>query len=370
MKAADIIKTFDKTSCPVAAINAELEIIAANKSALEIFAPIFTENGFKEALLTEEIIEINAKIRQDKNITIHPQRGIFKGAVLQIVPSNADDEDFTALIFITNTGKNIIENAPQTEMNFMSKYFEPKMREAVTSIFANADLIKNSQATVLTDNAEESLENIIRESYGVLRLADHVRIIASLETEELNVTTCDIVGFIVDLMESVKIMTHGYEFDVEIRKEIERGKTKCSFDKAALTRAILCLVSNACKASGKGSIIKVNITATETDLRFSITNGGAHIPSQVIPYVFEPYFSYQAYEEEQRSTGLGLTIVKAVAERHGGNVLLQSSVQYGTTVMLRIPMRHLKSAPNQVGQTMRDYLTDRFSPVFIELYGI
>lgn len=370
MTAAEMIKSFDFIDCPVAAVDGEMNILAANKTASTKFASIFAENCLKTLLLTEEIIEIKAKTRELKSVTLRPQSGAFVGAVLQIMPADTENADFFALVFMTDTGKNIVKNAPATEKQFMAKFFEPKMREMATSVFANVDLIRNSQATVLTASAEKSLENIVHEGYEVLRLADHMRLITALETEELNLTSCDMISFISDLMECVKIMMSGYEFDIRIKKETGGNKSTCSIDKDVLTRAILCLISNACKASGAGSIIKVVATATETDFRFSITNGGNYIPAQVIPHVFEPYFSYRTYDDQQRSTGLGLAIVKAAAERHGGTVLLQSSVQYGTTVMLRIPMRDGERMPVSLGQTARDYLTDRFSPVFIELYGI
>ncbi len=368
MTAIEIIKNFNNTDCPVAAINDRLELVEVNACATG-YVPIFTENGLKDLLSAEEALEISHYIARGKNIGLRPKNGAFKGSILEFIPADESAEDFAALVFMTDIGYHPIKNSPESEQYFMARFFEPKMREAVVSIFSNIDMIRNSQATVLSDKSEENLESIACEAYRILRWADHVRLISSLEAGEMNITASDIVEFTKSLVDSAKIMLMGYDIFDEYRIDTEATRHTCSFDREIMTRALLCLISNACKAAGRGSIIKICVTLTDSDYRFTITNGGAHIPSHLLPHVAEPYFTYKNSGEDKRGTGLGLTIAKTVAESHGGNLLLQSSQEFGTTVMLRIPVVFNEGSPNFLGQSPKEYLTDRYSAIFVELYG-
>lgn len=367
MTASAFLKYFKALELPVAVVNVNLDLVEVNDAAKELFEPVFINNGLKAALNSEEKIEIEYKLRDGKNVNIRPKNGIFKGGIIELIPI-CDISGGDALLFMTDYGYSPFASSHRQEKQFISRFFEPKMREAVSSIFSNADMIRNNQATVLSDKAEVNLENITCEAYRILRWADHVRLIAQAESGDMNITTSNIIDFTRNLVDSAKIMLRGYEFSEEYRVDTESRRAMCSFDRDALTRSLLCLISNSCKATGKGGMIKICVTLTESDYRFSVTNGGSYIPPQFLSQVTEPYFSYEDGTAFGKGMGLGLTVAKYVAEYHGGGIFIQSSEEYGTTVVLRIPVAINYSTPNFIGQSQREYLMDRYSPVFVELY--
>ena len=76
-------------------------------------------------------------------------------------------------------------------------------------------------------------------------------------------------------------------------------------------------------------------------VRLSIADQGAGIAKDVLPKIFDPYFSTK-HRGDQKGMGLGLTICHAVVQKHGGAIAVKSEVGVGTT------FRHLPSRSPEV----------------------
>lgn len=120
--------------------------------------------------------------------------------------------------------------------------------------------------------------------------------------------------------------------------ECKDEKLNGIFDATALRRALENLITNAVKYgdSGKPITIKAEKTSDET-LNLSVHNFGPAIPKEKQ----EELFSFLKLEESKKnrklqSWGIGLTLVKMVAEAHGGKVILESSEEFGTQFTLSI----------------------------------
>jgi len=65
----------------------------------------------------------------------------------------------------------------------------------------------------------------------------------------------------------------------------------------------------------------------------SCTDTGVGIPADQLAKIFDPFFS-----TKEMGTGLGLSVVYGIVERHGGTIDIRSDVGKGTTVSLRLPV--------------------------------
>jgi signal transduction histidine kinase len=101
-------------------------------------------------------------------------------------------------------------------------------------------------------------------------------------------------------------------------------------DKDAFDRVLVNLVSNALKYSPPGTPVAVQACAVEDGVEFSVSDAGSGIPPGAIPHVFEPF--YRAAGTAAPGTGIGLSVVKALVEAHGGRVELTSLAGHGTCV--------------------------------------
>jgi PAS domain S-box-containing protein len=77
-------------------------------------------------------------------------------------------------------------------------------------------------------------------------------------------------------------------------------------------------------------------------IRASITDHGGGIPRNVLPRIFDPYFSTKQ-RGSQKGMGLGLTICRAIIQKHGGTIAVFSTAETGTTFHLYLPA--LEPAP-------------------------
>jgi two-component system sensor histidine kinase HydH len=99
-----------------------------------------------------------------------------------------------------------------------------------------------------------------------------------------------------------------------------------------LQAAVVNLLRNAKEATPAGGDVMVSTSRDANQVVVRVTDTGAGMTPDVLPRVFEPYFS-----TKKAGTGLGLPTVRRVVEEHGGTVTLQSEPGKGTQFVLRLP---------------------------------
>ena len=121
--------------------------------------------------------------------------------------------------------------------------------------------------------------------------------------------------------------------DLPIRWQCDAhlGELLCNRD--TLIGALLNLVENAIQASAGLARLKIHLYRRGHELRVCISDRGAGIAPAILARLGEPFFTTKA-----TGTGLGLTVVQAVARAHQGELLLQSKVGRGTCAIVRLPL--------------------------------
>jgi signal transduction histidine kinase len=92
------------------------------------------------------------------------------------------------------------------------------------------------------------------------------------------------------------------------------------------------LVSNAIRYSPEGKSVNIRLKRLDKQkVIFSICDQGIGIEKKALPYIFDPFFrSQEAVEWNQEGSGLGLTIVKQMVDRHNGQIKVESTRGKGT----------------------------------------
>ncbi|MEY3898317.1 MAG: hypothetical protein RLZZ214_3838 [Verrucomicrobiota bacterium] len=109
-------------------------------------------------------------------------------------------------------------------------------------------------------------------------------------------------------------------------------------DPAALRRAIQNLLENAAKHGGAGGPIDIAAIARDRRVEISVEDRGPGIPADEIDEIFTPFFrGAHARSNQVRGSGLGLSLVKGIAETHGGGVSVRSEVGKGSTITITLP---------------------------------
>ena len=169
---------------------------------------------------------------------------------------------------------------------------------------------------------------------GILDLA---RIEAGkVELEEEAVSISDLIHSVVTTLRPIadkKLVA------IECRKR--RTDALIRVDQTKFKQVLLNLLSNAVKfTQPRGSVMVDYSRDAEGDLVISVKDTGVGIPPEQLQKVLEPFEQVEDHlTRRNEGTGLGLPIAKALIELHGGQLVLDSQLNVGTTAALRLP-RH------------------------------
>jgi signal transduction histidine kinase len=95
------------------------------------------------------------------------------------------------------------------------------------------------------------------------------------------------------------------------------------------------LIGNALKFCRPGDTVSVRCERTGDAVRFTVADTGPGIDPDLLPHLFDPYWS--APTPGRRGTGLGLYIARGIIERHGGRIWVESRLGTGTTFCFTLP---------------------------------
>lgn len=113
--------------------------------------------------------------------------------------------------------------------------------------------------------------------------------------------------------------------------------TVCAIDPQQLAQVFVNLLANATDAAPEGSDLTLTSSVLPTGKwRCRLHNGGAAIPPDVLPRVFEIFFS-----TKPGGTGIGLALCQRIVEEHGGTISLESSADRGTTATVALPLANV-----------------------------
>ena len=104
-------------------------------------------------------------------------------------------------------------------------------------------------------------------------------------------------------------------------------------NREALVGAVLNLVTNALQAAGSEARVSIQPRLEGDTAELRVTDNGPGVPAALRQRIFEPFFT-----SRPEGTGLGLAVVRSVAEAHGGEIRLETAEGRGASFVLRLPL--------------------------------
>ena len=114
------------------------------------------------------------------------------------------------------------------------------------------------------------------------------------------------------------------------------SSTTVTADRVRLEQVAANLIDNALKYSARGGDIRVSVDGDQNSARLIVRDSGAGIPADELPRIWDRLFRGDRSRAE-RGLGLGLSLVKAVVEAHGGQVSVASTPGQGSTFTITLP---------------------------------
>ncbi|HWA88455.1 MAG TPA: ATP-binding protein [Rhizomicrobium sp.] len=125
---------------------------------------------------------------------------------------------------------------------------------------------------------------------------------------------------------------------IVLKEEIEAGPLRLDADKRAMKQILLNLLSNAIKFTPEGGGVTVRARREGGQLILSVADTGVGIPADQLSRLGNPFVQIRnSAGASHEGTGLGLALVRALAEVHDGRLAIESTLGKGSTVSVIIP---------------------------------
>ncbi|HEY71413.1 MAG TPA: HAMP domain-containing protein [Anaerolineae bacterium] len=179
------------------------------------------------------------------------------------------------------------------------------------------------------------LEGTERMTHLVDNLLDQSRVDAGYD---LDLEPMRIEAIVEDAIEICKPQASTRQ--IEIHLTLQEDMRAIEADAVLLRQAIGNLVDNAIKYSHQDGQVRIVVSQEQNHQRIRIEDDGIGIAPSDLARIFERYYRGHPSERSQADgPGLGLSIAKSIAERHGGRIDVQSRLGEGSVFTLFIPMR-------------------------------
>jgi signal transduction histidine kinase len=186
----------------------------------------------------------------------------------------------------------------------------------------------------------EQTDIIGSEVQRVICLVEDLITTAALESGklELRMAPMDLAAVAQRVVEGMRWQSDAKRQTIEFLPPAEDAG-KMAGDAARLEQVIANLLSNAIKFSPPGETITVTLARKDRFVALTIRDRGAGISESDIPKLFAPFQRLATHPTASESShGLGLSIAQEIAQRHGGQVRVDSQPGQGSTFTIELPV--------------------------------
>jgi heavy metal sensor kinase len=227
-----------------------------------------------------------------------------------------------------------LEEAIERERRFVDDASH-ELRTPLANLKAELDLALRRARR--TEELEAALRSASEETDRLVRLAEDLLVLARAKGARLPVRREDL-----DAGELVRDIVGTFagrasERGVSLEHHVQDG-LRASMDPLRIRQAVGNLVDNALRHTPPSGRVSVDLARLDGDLAITVADTGAGFSPAFVPRAFEPFSRDDAARTRiDGGAGLGLAIVRAIAEAHGGSVEVRNGAQGGAEVVLRIP---------------------------------
>ncbi len=245
-------------------------------------------------------------------------------------------EGETAIGWLLSLTDLSVERDAEQQRAVLLRFLSHDLRAPLSAILALLDVQRHQGPGDNTFFSPTVFSHIEQQVHRALNLTEAFVQLAKAESEAYQFESSMFAMLVLDAFDQA--MTIAQLKNIQLVHDLnEEAEGIVLADQALLTRALFNLLENAIKYSPAGSRVTVHVSCAEGWLSCEIADQGKGIAADELPRLFS---QYQRFASAQGSDGLGLglSMVKAVVDRHGGRILCESLEGQGTTFSLQLPL--------------------------------
>ena len=217
-----------------------------------------------------------------------------------------------------------------------------ELRTPLNAVLGFSDMMRQRMFGPLPERYLE-YANLIHEAGGhLLDLINDVLDMSKIEAErfELARERFDAREPVSAALRLIRLQAH--DKGVDLHAAFPPDPVAVEADKRALKQMALNLLSNAVKFTPRHGSVTLTLEARGEVLELSVADTGVGLSPLDLERIGRPYEQAGEAEQRQRGTGLGLSLVRSMAELHGGQLTIESSLGEGSVFTLRLPIVDLE----------------------------
>ncbi|MEM8927033.1 MAG: PAS domain S-box protein [Bacteroidota bacterium] len=201
------------------------------------------------------------------------------------------------------------------------------LKSPLRSVTALATWLHDDYKDVLDENGKYNLQMMMEKVEGMDKLIDGILKYSTVNSDTLDHTEVDVNEVVKEISEIIYIPDH-------VRINVTNTLPIIQADKVKIHQLFQNFLSNAVvNIDKKVGLVEVASEENKTHWQFSVKDNGVGIPKEYHEKIFK---IFQSIGNNERSTGIGLSIVKKIIDRYNGKVWLESEIGVGTTFYFTI----------------------------------
>lgn len=311
-----------------------LEIIDGLKVKLAVGTIIFLFCGFFLAFIVSRKIIHPLKVIEATTVRI--AKGDFRP--LPVLDTRDETqkvvEAFNRMVTeLARRQNQLLESKKMSSLGILTAGIAHQLNNPLNNISTSCQIVMEELEDGSKDFLHKMLNNIQQE---VFRARDIVK--GLLEFSRVRDFSLQTIPLAPVVKRSLQLISSQVPANIEISVEVP-PELLVHIDPQRLQEVFLNLIMNAIQAIGDQPGGKIRISAhpepTRQQVVISVADNGCGIPAEALEHIFDPFFTLK---EEGVGTGLGLSVVYGIIEKHQGKIVVHSQVGRGTQFDILLPL--------------------------------
>ncbi len=226
-----------------------------------------------------------------------------------------------------------------------------ELRTPLNAIIGFAEMLVGEVIGPLAPRYHSYAEDIAASGQHLLAIINAILDMSKIEAGKFQLSESEflLAGAV---QRSVRVLAgRAKEAGLSLHADIPRALMLCA-DERIVSQILLNLISNAVKFTPSGGEVRIAAQLQTDGLLLSVQDSGIGIAQEDIPKSLQPFGQIDSsLSRKYAGTGLGLPLVKSLIELHGGKLIIDSEVGFGTTVTALFPRQRCRistdSRPNE-----------------------
>jgi signal transduction histidine kinase len=213
-----------------------------------------------------------------------------------------------------------------------------ELRTPFQMILAALYKLNRQETGPLNEQQIELLESIRKSTTASTNYTNQLLDIAKIDAGmmEYNLKPIDLLSVVKPIVDNARLIASQKEITIILRSEPVQIIV---VDEEKIFAVVNNLLSNAIKYTGPGGRITINVSRVGNNAKISVEDSGIGIAQEELGKVFNKFYQAKnALKGSSKGTGIGLALVKAYTEGHGGKVSVKSVLGVGTTFQVELPI--------------------------------